>query len=74
MGNRDIQVRRVKSLTDMGFSWQRGLLSLNLISTAPSGQVVLRLLAGRMRSGPTLSPRELWLWLDIRLHPHGPAV
>ena len=35
-------------------TWHSGCLSLNLISTAPSGQVVERELAGRMRSGPTL--------------------
>ena len=34
---------------------QRGSLSLNLISTVPSGQVVERLFAGRILSGPILS-------------------
>ena len=44
-------------LTEIGFSWQSGCLSLNLSSTAPSGQVVERVLEGRILSGPTLSPR-----------------
>ena len=45
-----------EGLTEMGFSWHLGSMSLNLISTGPSGQVVERVLDGKTLSGPTLSP------------------
>ena len=42
-------------------------MSLNLISTAPSGQVVDRELEGRILSGPTLSPLLVWLVARLML-------
>ena len=44
----------------MGFSWHLGSMSLNLISTGPSGQVVVRVLEGSTLSGPILSPLLAW--------------